>query len=56
VELVAGHDRFVAGTVGAVLERPGDTGVLVELFDRGGYTIDVATLPPDKLSLVKRPD
>jgi hypothetical protein len=54
VELIAGHGRFEAGTAGSVLEPSRDGGVLVELLDRGGYTIDVATLPVDKLRLVNR--
>jgi hypothetical protein len=56
VELVVGHGRFEAGTSGSVLERPREGGVLVELYDRGGYTIDVATLPVEKLTVVKRAD
>ncbi len=55
VELITGHGRFEAGTTASILERPRDGGVVVELLDRGGYTIDVATLPIDKIKLVKRP-
>ena len=55
VELVAGHGRYKAGTAASVLERERDGGVLVELLDRGGDAIDVATLPVDKLRLVNRP-
>ena len=55
VELIVVHGRFDAGTTASVLERPRDGGVVVELLDRGGYTIDVATLPIDKVKLVKRP-
>ena len=56
VELIAAHGGYEKGTSGAVLERPRDGGVVFELFDRGGYSIDVASLPADKLRLVKRPD
>ena len=55
VELVAGHGRFVAGTSAMVLEPPRDGGVVVEVFDAGGYTIDVATIPVDKVRLVRAP-
>ena len=56
VELMADHGRLRAGTTGVVLEPPQDGGVVVEVFGSGGYTVDVATLPVDRLRLIKRPE
>ena len=49
VELVDASGRWRAGTVGTVLEAD-DKGALVEISDYDGETLDLISVPHDKLA------